>query len=814
MKRQKCLCWKRIKIVVMVILLLVPYISMGILGGVNAQEVATEFSINDLPSYPESTQEIWVIFKEGYRNERIEMSICEFSDLDNPNAYIIWDRGLTIQNATMERGCSQYYFDSNGMWEYIGSYGVLSDWATEVIASNLDIYDADGNLILKANDLYKKEVSGFDLKKDGHCIINSKAGFDYPILSYKIPLKRYQEVFGETYTKEIYKQEGKWGGNCLGMSMSAILFYKDSIPLMNYLKNGTRTLTTGGWEKKQFILGTGDIVTLDKKSELTKLIERYQIWQKSQEFINSDYYDIKNNENAFRVVVDNIISIKEPYLVVVFGDKVGHAMVVDSIREPKDLGDGWYEIYLYDPNWPYFEESNDSYSGYQDADKQSMKVNVETGQWEVELAGVTGAESTVIGKEKDDEILFIIDDYPKKFDGTANYRNKDENTTQVAYSSDDFNVFDNQGILLFKKKSGKTVFINEELVTEFRTVGYVEELGDGVCEGYLILPKGQYRVDVEQGKVAFLQDGDYAGIVTTQKAEVTNVNSTSLEIKAVEESDINVVIEDVVSSDVFTSMGTDIIVGNDICEISLTDTLLDIKGVKSETINVDVTTQLGESYIDDFNIKDIESLDVWKSEDKVIEIFDDVPENAWYVESVQYVYDRNIMKGKGDSKLVPGKERFGSLDSITRGEFATLLYNMENKPEACYEGIFPDVAEGVWYSNPIQWIYTSEMAKGNGDGTFRPNAPITREQMAQMLYAYCKMKEYDLTMAEDVLEGFADSEEISKWAVPAMKWATTQGVMNGSKETNPRLNPQGNATRAECAAMIRNMLIKMNGISR
>ncbi len=197
-----------------------------------------------------------------------------------------------------------------------------------------------------------------------------------------------------------------------------------------------------------------------------------------------------------------------------------------------------------------------------------------------------------------------------------------------------------------------------------------------------------------------------------------------------------------------------------------------------------------------------------EKEDQVSEeTFEDIRDGDWYKGVVQYVSQSNIMAGKN----VNGMKFFAPNDHITRAEFATVLYNMQNKPRVSYTNYFSDVPQGKWFSDPIIWTYEMGMAKGYGNtGKFGTSDDITREQMAQMLYSYCKMLGYDNQSDTEALEGFADVDQISSWALPAMQWATYQGIMKGSNEITPRLNPQGKATRAECAAMIKNLNVEVS----
>ena len=130
---------------------------------------------------------------------------------------------------------------------------------------------------------------------------------------------------------------------------------------------------------------------------------------------------------------------------------------------------------------------------------------------------------------------------------------------------------------------------------------------------------------------------------------------------------------------------------------------------------------------------------------------------------------------------------------------------MVGKPEVSYESIFTDVSESAYYALPTIWAYKNGITAGTGNGKFSPHKNITREQLAVMLYKYACIKDYDVTINGNALNGYTDKDKVSSYAQEAMKWAVTQGIISGKGEI---LDPQGNATRAECAAMIMRLLQK------
>ena len=186
----------------------------------------------------------------------------------------------------------------------------------------------------------------------------------------------------------------------------------------------------------------------------------------------------------------------------------------------------------------------------------------------------------------------------------------------------------------------------------------------------------------------------------------------------------------------------------------------------------------------------------------VEDIFDDVDAGAWYVPAVQYAYENGIMTGKTATTFAPNA-------NLTRAEFATVLYSQAGKPSVAYQSVFKDVAQGAWYTSPVLWAYDNGIVSGYANGSFGTSDKITREQLALMMYKYAQTKGYDTTSDATALNDFSDEAAISSWAREAIEWAASHGIMSGKgngADGKPMLDPNGNATRAECAAMIRKLL--------
>ena len=185
--------------------------------------------------------------------------------------------------------------------------------------------------------------------------------------------------------------------------------------------------------------------------------------------------------------------------------------------------------------------------------------------------------------------------------------------------------------------------------------------------------------------------------------------------------------------------------------------------------------------------------------------FLDVPSDQWYVKAVDYAYDQQIMSGTGDLLFAPEA-------ILTREQFVTVLYNHAKRPTMEKKVPFMDVKSKDYYYNPVGWAYTNKITSGVESKKFGTGLNITREQLVTMLYAYADYCEYDLKFSSKALNGFADVKKVSSWATDAMKWGVSKGVISGKPSNDGKkmyLDPKGNATRAECAQMMKNLIEKL-----
>lgn len=170
--------------------------------------------------------------------------------------------------------------------------------------------------------------------------------------------------------------------------------------------------------------------------------------------------------------------------------------------------------------------------------------------------------------------------------------------------------------------------------------------------------------------------------------------------------------------------------------------------------------------------------------------FNDVPDGAWYREAVDYAVSNKLMNGTGNNEFEPESP-------MTRAMLVMVLWRYAGAPEEEMSD-FTDVKDDAWYAKAVAWAAENGIVGGVGNNKFDPNGNITREQMAAILFRYAQKLGLDTSARAD-LSGFPDGGKVSAYANDAIRWAVAEGLINGS---DGKLLPQGNATRAQVAAIL------------
>jgi hypothetical protein len=161
---------------------------------------------------------------------------------------------------------------------------------------------------------------------------------------------------------------------------------------------------------------------------------------------------------------------------------------------------------------------------------------------------------------------------------------------------------------------------------------------------------------------------------------------------------------------------------------------------------------------------------------------------CWYHTYVDYVLENKLMIGTGDNKFEPEMD-------LSRAMMVQILYNQAGKPAVTGKSPFSDVTSDRWFYSAVVWAYEQGIAQGYGDGTFGPDDPITREQLATFLWRF----DGEPTAAQTTTN-FSDASQTSSYAQKALLWASENGIVEGY--TDKTIKPLNTATRAETAAMV------------
>ena len=166
----------------------------------------------------------------------------------------------------------------------------------------------------------------------------------------------------------------------------------------------------------------------------------------------------------------------------------------------------------------------------------------------------------------------------------------------------------------------------------------------------------------------------------------------------------------------------------------------------------------------------------------------------WAENDILFAAGRGLLEGTGDKQFSPD-------GTATRTQLAAILWRMEGSPAPGADSAFTDTVPGAWYADAVAWCAEHGLMGGYGSGLFGPEDPITREQLAALLYRYTQFKGLDVSVGEDTnILSYTDAFDVSEWAIPTLQWACGAGVIDG--KDGGRLAPLDTATRAEVAATL------------
>ena len=177
----------------------------------------------------------------------------------------------------------------------------------------------------------------------------------------------------------------------------------------------------------------------------------------------------------------------------------------------------------------------------------------------------------------------------------------------------------------------------------------------------------------------------------------------------------------------------------------------------------------------------------------VTKLFVDLADGAWYLDAVEWAFGNGIMNGVGNG-------RFDPAGTTTRAMVVTMLWRLEGEPNATRSAGFLDIPADTWYTDSVAWAAENGIVTGYNASAFGPDDPVTREQLAVILYRYAQYKGQNTGTGVAALNGFDDASQVSAWAVDAMGWTVSGGLINGTGGN--ALSRGSNATRAQVAVIL------------
>lgn len=412
----------------------------------------------------------------------------------------------------------------------------------------------------------------FDLTKDALCICNSQSAYSYPPL-YMIPFSRYKQLLGPEFTVEEYLQNVRlWGGNCLGMSMAAVLHAMDQLDFGKY-EPKDRNINETGYDYFTEAYAGKYFHSVAMDSTITQIVELYLIYQQTNHFVNR-FKSLKQKllplTESQRMQSYLNEGRKDPLIIIIYWKRdkhtAGHALVMDNRREPTALGNGWFRIWIYDPNHPYSRNRQNKalVSYYDSAESRYLDVNVNTGEWAMEAmtqsAGIPADRigSAVPGSELYCASVKELLEAPLTVIGEGFHYNYGAlaDCSAISFASDNMVVSGLDGREICSIREG-AYHAEPNGNTEFIPTisGGMQELS---ASGRILTDASSVKVELMEGFFGFYVGDYYVGITADAPCSVVIHKGTCMEVYAKEQTKVNLVMKQM-EGECFTSYGLDVL---------------------------------------------------------------------------------------------------------------------------------------------------------------------------------------------------------------------------------------------------------------
>lgn len=626
-----------------------------------------------------------------------------------------------------------------------------------------------GNHTLYAH--WTRAATGPSLAALTYSFGNSNSAYGYSS-SYKIPLARYQLIFGNTaFAQTMYQQEGPWSGSCYGMSSTASLFFQ----------NGNGVVTS---DFKNGVSLASDLSTSDRNNSWNLTVKEFIEAMQVSQFGTVIQGDYQSNKNQLTKLCQAVTSFqrtgRDPVVIGIFKDKSGHAIVGYDIV---DISPTESRLMVYDCNYPKTERyitltknSSGQYTGWYYHMNNSQDWGTRySGSW----------------------ISYVPYSH---FLASWNNRKGAGNVNMLTINTNNAVIKDVNGDVIARIQDGEVLTDREDIYPVI-SVGVTEDgtAGGGTGAALWIPADGLYTVSntdrsVNDFKATMVHVDQSATVSTTASEIVLAVN---------DEEKLNYAGLSQTSGDSYT--------------ITLNSTLKDgygdvqLTGTSAQGASPALSQIAGKLYANGVNLGTNASLRVdgttvsssifsgaipnvsgmfGESHDTGMP-FADVKQGDWYEAAVRNLYQRGLMNGVSSTRFDPD-------GSLTRAHLVTVLHRLEGSPSVG-SSAFTDVPANEWYYSGVQWAASNGIVNGYGNGRFGPEDMLTREQMFTILFRYAQYKGYDVS-SRVMIGNYEDASQISDYAVEAMQWSRAKVLDYIHNDSNPiYLKPCAIATRAEVA---------------
>ncbi|MGN0182927.1 MAG: S-layer homology domain-containing protein, partial [Candidatus Ornithomonoglobus sp.] len=645
---------------------------------------------------------------------------------------------------------------------------------------------------------------GFDATRDGWAFVNSASAFGYSECTdssheheddktyYEpLPLNVWTQVFGAAVTQFSENLlEEHWDGNCYGMSAYAAAIYYG----FEDWDDDEEVNETGVIKR----IGNGRRYIEAPDSTTINMIERAQLSQCSEEASRNESAVTGKQKEIFRQVVENIQNENKTYIVSVFYKDGGHAMVTDTARGVEDSGDGWYKIYLYDPNYPHYDDYEDLNLVYNDYyeywNMRWVNVNVNTGEWNMDV-GVNDKEAKS-GLFRWDKLYFEDPEWHRGHTGFTGYTIDGDNA--VFANGSNLMLADAAGERLLEIEDGEITYISDNIEV-YPYMTSTEDTGASGFSGKIKL-NNEILGKASIGNAAFtlINNNKVTQVQTDDKAECI-VSGGGVSVTADNDAEVKLISENMDSRDTYDA-------------VTITGTLegdrtitVNNKGNENYEITTDsdnkfdvtVSTENGSVDLDNIDLNDWND-DTADSDADAVTDFGS-PVSSWAKEEVEEAYKENLIP----ENLI-GKDLTKKVDRAEFASIAVKLYEeLAGTKAAAEKNPFTDIATNLCKDDILK-AYNLGITNGITDTTFEPNLLISREQVATMLTRAYKKSEFPgWTLATDGdyplnymgVTKYADDDEISDYAKESVYFMTRWDILNGVDDSH--FAPKNNTTLGE-----------------